>query len=375
MLEVRQTPMGGKLRDFLEVVDTIYKDDPTYIRPLDQELKDRLNPKKNPLFEHAEGAIFTAHKQGKCVGRITAQVDREHLARYKDDTGFFGFFDTVDDEEVARELLGRAESWLRDRGMKKARGPYSLSINEEIGCLVEGFEHPPVVMMPHHRKYQGSLIEKSGYAKEKDVFAWRYSVGELNPRTKRGHDEIKALPEVTSRPIDLKKIDADVDVMMDIFNDAWSENWGFVPPTRNEVRKLAADFKMLLIPEITRIASIDGEPAAVAVALPNINELIPDLNGKLFPFGLLKLLYRLKVKGPASGRMLILGIKKKYRHVRKYAALSAYLYAEMNNGGRDVGMTWGELGWTLEDNGPMNVAIKALGGQKYKTYRVYSKAL
>ena len=375
MVEIRQTPMGGPLKDFLNVVNYIYKDDPSYVRPLDQELKDRLSPKKNPFFEHGEGAIFTAHRNGMCVGRITAQIDRGHLDRYNDETGFFGFLDTTDDEEVARELLARAESWLRGKGMKRARGPLSLSINEELGCLIDGFDTPPYLLMPHHRPYQAALIEKAGYAKEKDFFAWHYTVGEPNARVKKAQADVKAMPEVTSRMVSMKHVERDVAIIVDIFNDAWSDNWGFVPSTKNEVRKMASDFKMILIPEITRITSIDGEPAAVAIALPNLNELTKDLGGKLFPFGLAKLLYRLKVKGPKTARLVILGIRKKYRHVRKYAGLSAYLYAEMNDSGRKIGMTEGELGWTLEDNGPVNVGIKVMGGRVYKKYRLFSKSI
>jgi hypothetical protein len=339
------------------------------------DLKERLNPKKNPFFEHADGVIFTAHRDGKCVGRVTAQVDREHLARYKDDVGFFGFLDTIDDADVARELLGRAEAWLKDHGMKKARGPISLSINEEIGCLVEGFDAPPVILNPHHRPYQGGLIEKAGYVKAKDVFGWRYEVGEPNARVKKAQKDIRAMPEVTVRHLSKKDIDRDVALTLDIFNDAWSDNWGYVPATKREADKMAADLKMFLIPEITVLVLIDGEPAAVAIGLPNINELIVDLHGKLFPFGLPKLLYRLKVEGPKSGRLILLGIKKKFRMQRKYAALSLFLYAEMNDGARRVGMTWGELGWTLEDNAAVNAGIRMMGAKKYKTYRVYEKAL
>jgi hypothetical protein len=375
MLEIRQVPMGGDVRDFLDVVSYIYKDDPAFIRPLDQDLKDRLNPKKNPLFDHAEGTIFLAYRNGKCVGRITATIDREHLERHRDSTGFWGFFDTVDDPEVARELLARAEAWLRGKGMTRARGPISMSINEELGCLVEGFDTPPVFMNPHHRPYQGGLIEGAGYTKLKDFFGWHYVVGELNARAKRGYDEISALPEVKSRPVSMKDMERDVGIIVDVFNDAWSDNWGFVPATKNEVRKMASDFKLILEPGITRIVTIDGEPAAVAVALPNLNELARDLKGKLFPTGLFKLLYRLKVQGPKSARLLILGIRKKYRHVRKYAGLSAFLYAELNDNGKKLGIEWGELGWTLEDNGPVNAGIRMMGAKPYKKYRVFDKAL
>jgi len=375
MLEIRQTPMGGELRDFLDVVDVIYKDDPRYIRPLDMDLKDRLNPKKNPFFEHADGVIFTAHRHGKCVGRVTAQIDREHLKRHKDDVGFFGFLDTVDDPEVARQLLARAEAWLKERGMKTARGPFSLSINEEIGCLVEGFDSPPVLLNPHHRPYQGGLIEQAGYTKAKDVYGWRYEVGEPNARVKKAQEDIRAMPEVTVRQLSKKHIDRDVAMTLEIFNDAWCENWSYVPATKAEADKMAADMKLFLVPEITVLVLIDGEPAAVAIALPNINELISDMRGKLFPFGLPKLLYRLKVEGAKSGRLLLLGIKKKFRLQRKYAALSLFLYAEMNDGGKRAGMSWGELGWTLEDNAAVNAGIRMMGAKKYKTYRVYEKSL
>lgn len=375
MVEIRQTPMGGDLKDFLNVVDTIYRDDPRYIRPLDMDLSDRLNPKKNPFFEHADGVIFTAHRSGKCVGRVTAQIDREHLARHKDDVGFFGFLDTIEDEEVAKALLEKAEAWLKDRGMKTVRGPMSLSINEEIGCLVDGFETPPVLMNPHHRPYQGGLIEKAGYQKAKDVWGWRYEVGEPNARVKKAQEDIRAMPEVKIRKLSKANIDADVATTLDIFNEAWHDNWGFVPATPKEADKMASDFKLFLVPDITVIVEIDGKPAAVAIALPNVNELISDMKGKLWPFGLPKLLYRLKVEGAKSGRLILLGIKKEFRQNRKYAALSLMLYAEMNDGGKKAGMTWGELGWTLEDNSAVNAGIRMMGAKKYKTYRVYEKSL
>jgi hypothetical protein len=374
-IEIREVSPGGNLKDFLGVVSRIYRGDPAFTRPLDQDLKDRLHPKKNPFFEHGEAAVFTAHAGGDCLGRITASIDREHLRRYKDDTGFWGFLDTVDEPEVANGLLAKAEAWLRSRGMRRARGPISISINEEIGCLIDGFDTPPFIYMPHHRPHQSKLIEGAGYAKEKDVIAWSYVVGDLNARTKKARDQIKSMPEVTARMVSYKDMDRDVALFMDIFNDAWSDNWGFVPATPAEVRKTASDFKLFLIPEITRIVSIDGEPAAVAIAVPNLNALVGDMKGKLFPFGIFKLLYRLKVVGPKSARVMILGIRKKWRHVKKYAGLSVFLYGELNDSGRRIGMTHGELGWTLEDNAPVNMGIRLMGGSPYKRYRIFQKAL
>jgi len=259
--------------------------------------------------------------------------------------------------------------------MKRMRGPISMSINEELGCLVDGFDTPPMILMQHHRPYQGGLIEKAGLAKVKDVYAWRYTVGEVPPRAQRAHDEIDALPEVKSRHIDMKNLEADLRVVMDVFNDAWMDNWSFVPFTEAELIKMGEDLKMIAIPELSLITEVDGEPAGVAIALPNINELIRDMDGKLFPGGIAKLLWRLKVVGPKTARLAILGIRRKYRNVRKYAGLSAYVYTKMNRAGRDIGIQWGELSWTDEDNGPVNVGIKFMGGKIYKRYRVYERTL
>lgn len=371
---IRETPIGGDLRDFLEVVDDIYADDPKYVRPLDMDLKQRLSP-KNPFFEHGEGTVFTAYRDGKCVGRCTAQIDRLHLERYNDQTGFFGFLDTVDDPSVANELLEAARNWLAKRGMKRIRGPISLSVNEELGCLVEGFDTPPMIMMPHHRPYQSALIEKAGLTKIKDMFAWRYDVGDIPPRARKAHDEIAKLPEIKSRTIDKSNVERDVRVVMDIYNDAWNQNWGYVPLTEGELKKMAEDLKMILVPELTVITEIDGEAAAIALALPNVNEVIQDFGGKLFPLGLPKLLWRLKVKNPRTARLIILGIRKKYRQQRKYAALSIYLYTRMHDAGKKLGYTGGELSWTLEDNGPVNAGIQFMGGKLYKRYRLFEREI
>ncbi|MDI1433217.1 hypothetical protein [Polyangium sorediatum] len=362
-------------RDFLDVAREIYADDPAWVRPLDMDIEDRLDRKKNPFFDHGDAQAFVAYRDGRRVGRITAQIDHTHLERHKDAAGFFGFLDTLDDPEVARALLEKAADWNRARGMKLLRGPISLNINEELGCLVEGFDTPPMIMMPHHRPYQGGLIEQAGLAKLKDFYAWTYDVGSVPTRAQKAHDEVLGMPEVTVRHLDPAHFGEEVRVLMDIFNDAWSDNWGFVPLSERELAKMAADMKLILFPEITYLVSIDGEPAAVALALPNINEVIRDFDGKLFPFNVAKLLYRLRVKGPKSGRLIILGIKKKYRHVRKYAGLSAFLYVAMNRSAHLLGLERGELSWTLEDNAAINAGIRLMGGRIYKKYRVYQREL
>lgn len=370
-VEIREVPLGGKLHDFLNVVDYIYRQDLHYVRPLDFELKDRLSP-KNPLFEHAEGTIFTAHRNNFCVGRITVQIDQEHLARHRDDAGFFGFFDTIDDPEVARALLDRARRWLADRGMKRIRGPM-LSVNDEIGCLVEGFESPPMLMMPHHRPYQGPLIEKAGLSRIKTLYAWRYEVGNVKRRVQQARDDILAMPEVSCRNVNMNNLEGDTRIMMDIYNDAWSEHWGFVPLTNNQRTKMAKDLRLIVRPELTQLAFIHGEPAGVAVAIPNLNEVIRDFRGKLFPMGLPKLIYRLKIQRPETARLWFLGIRKKFRVDRRYAGLSACLYAQLNEAGQRLGVRWGELSWTDEANGPVNTAIKMMGGRIYKKYALYER--
>jgi hypothetical protein len=374
-VQIKQIPIGGDLRDFLDVVDTIYRDDPNYIRELDFDVKGRLTA-KHPFFEHGEATVFTAYRDGKCVGRCTAQIDRLHLERYKDDAGFFGFFDTIDDLEVARGLLDAAADWLRAKGMKRMRGPFMLNRNDQVGCLVEGFDDPPAVMMPHHRPYQGGLIEQAGVPKVKDAYAWRYKIGEVNKRAQKAYDEISALPEVKSRPMDTKNVERDVRIVVDIFNDAWQDDWYYIAFTEAEVKKFADDFKLVLVPEITLITEVEGEPAGVAFAVPNLNEAIRHIkNGKLFPTGIFKLLWYGKIKRPKSARLIILGIRKKYRHVKKYGALSAYMYVELNNCAHRAGFEWGELSFTMEDNHPVNVGIKAMGGKLYKRYRFFEREL
>jgi hypothetical protein len=373
-IEIRQHAPGSKLKDFLSVVDTIYRDDRAFVRPLDMDMGDRLSL-KNPFFEHGEAMLFTAYQNGQCVGRISASIDRLHLDKYKDGAGFFGFFDTIEDQAVANQLLEAAATWLRQRGSTTMRGPLSLSINEELGCLIQGFETPPMPYMPHHRPYQSKLIEGAGLVKQKDFYAWRYVPDQLAKRVEKAHAEIAAMPNVTARPIDLKNLKRDIGIVMAIHEDAWAENWGAVGFTAAELKKMAADFRLIMQPELTVLVEIDGRPAAFALALPNVNEMIGDLHGKLFPFGLIKLIYRLKVRGARSARLALLGVEKEFRTQRKYAGLSAFLYAQMHIAGKKLGIEWGELSWTVEDNGAVNAGIRRMGAQIYKRYRVYERAL
>lgn len=374
-IEIREHRAGEGLRDFIQAGYEVFRGDPAWIPPLEMEIKDRLTPGKNPFFEHAQGATWTAHDNGRVVGRISAQVDDEHLRIHKDEAGFFGFFDTIDDPEVAAKLVDAAAGWLKKRGMKTMRGPFSLNINEEAGLLIEGFEHPPVIMMPHSRRYQSALAASSGLEKCKDLWAWRYEVGEISKRAEKAWADIKALPEVKLRSVDKSKMESELRIVMDIFNDAWADNWGFVPATEAEIKKIAKDMKLVLDEDLAFIAEVSGKPLGMCICMPNINEAIGDLNGKLFPLGIPKILWRMKVKGPKWGRLMLLGIKRELRGVKKYGGLSMAMYVELAKRGTAKGYRWGELSWTLEDNHPINLGIKAMGARVYKKYRIYERDL
>jgi hypothetical protein len=375
VIEIRQHEPGKDLHDFMRVPFRLFAGDPVWVPPLDFMVREQLSPSKNPFFQHAEAALFTAHRDGELVGRISAQIDAEHQRRWNDKVGFFGFFDTIDDPNVARELLEQAAQWLRARGMQRMRGPLSFSINEEVGVLVEGFDTPAMLLMGHHTRYQAKLLETCGLTKVKDFFAWSYAVGDLPPRALKARQEIAALPEVRLRVIDRKNMTDELRGMLEIQDDAWRDNWGHVSLTAAEGQAAVDTLKLIIEPELAIYAEINGKRAGMAIAVPNLNEAIADLHGKLLPFGWAKLLYRLKVKKPKSARLILLGIKKEYRHVRRYGALALALVAEIQTRGRRIGIQRGELSWTLEDNTPVNLLIRSVRGELYKKYRLYEQAL
>jgi GNAT superfamily N-acetyltransferase len=372
-VEIRQHRPGKDLKDFIRVAFDIYADDPAWVAPLNMEITDRLTPGKNPFFEHAEVALFTAWRDGKAVGRISAQIDHEHLRIHGDNAGFFGFFDTIDDQEVASALVEAAEHWLANRGMSVIRGPFSLSINEEPGLLVEGFDKPPTIMSPHHRDYQGRLAEGAGLVKVKDCYGWWYDVA-MAPRAQRAWEMIAALPEVRFRTVNRDELDEEVHEILGVFNDAWRNNWGFVPATDAEAKKMAADLKLILN-DLSFFAEIDGQPVGICICPPNLNEVIYDFGGKLTPINLGKLVWRLKVKGPKSGRLMILGIRSELRGKKRYAPLAMAMIGELIRRGLRMGYEWAELGWTLEDNRLINAAIRSVGAKIYKRYRIYEKPI
>jgi hypothetical protein len=374
-VEIRQHSPGTNISDFIRAGHVVFASDPNWVPPLHFDLRDRLSPAKNPFFKRGEAMLFTAWRGEQLVGRCSAQIDHEHLRVHRDGAGFFGFFDTVDDIEVARALLDSASNWLRVRGATRLLGPFSLYVNEEVGILIEGFEHPPVMMMAHSRAYQAALCDAAGLTKEKDLLAFRFDDPELPPRALRAWEDMKKLPEVRLRSIDLKNIEREVKVVMDIYNDAWTGKWGYVPALPEEVRQVGEHLKLIADPDIAFMAEVNGEPVGMCIMLPNVNEAIQDLNGKLLPFGFAKLLYRMKWKHPVSTRLMMLGIREDIRKQRRYGGLSAAMYVETAKRGLAKGYRWGELSWTREDDAPINLGIKMMGARVYKRYRVYQQPL
>ena len=366
-IEIRQHTPGNNVADFLNAAREVFREDPCWIPPLNIMMKDQLSP-KSPFFQHADVALFTARRGGRLVGRISAQIDREHLKRYGDDTGFFGFFDTIDDERVAQALLSRAKEWVADRGMKRIRGPLSLSINQELGTLVEGFDTPPMVMMPHSRPHQDRVLQACGLSKAKDLLAWRFDVRpELPARCVRAFDAMRELG-VTFRQA---RLDKEIDELVRIQDDAWKHNWGHVSMTPAEARQLRNELKLVVDPTVTIVVEVEGEIAGMALSVPNLNELIDGFQGTLSPLKAARLLWGLKVRRPKSARVAMLGLREGIRKQKKYMPLALALITELNRRGWERGYEWSELSWTLEDNGPVNTLIKTAGGKLYKRYRIY----
>jgi hypothetical protein len=362
------------LQDFIELPYRLYAGDPHFVPPLRLERREMLSPAKNPFFEHAEVALFLARCQGRVVGRISAQMDREHEKRQRDGAGFFGFFESEPDPEVAGALLDAAEGWLRARGARLSRGPYCFNINGESGLLVEGFDSPPYLMMGHNPSWYPALLEAHGYAKAKDLYAWIYRVGEIPSEIVDIAEKVRAHPGLTIRSADRRALLRDVHIFMEVFNSAWSENWGFVPLTEREIEKMAKDLSLILEPDMALIAELDGRPAAIVLALPNVHEAMRDLGGRLFPFGLFKLYWRMKRRKVRSARLVLLGIRREFRG-SAFGGLSILLYVESHRRAKALGMTEGELSWTLEDNDRINRGIELMGGRRYKTYRIYERLL
>jgi hypothetical protein len=364
---------ASAMGDFIAVPRGIFESDPAWIQPLTLERRLHLSGRSNPYFQHARWQAWTAWREGAPVGRISAQIDTLHLDRYRDATGFFGMLDAEDSQETFGTLLEIAERWLSEHGMRRIRGPFNLSINQEMGVLVDGFNTSPFFMMGHARPYYGTRIENAGYHKATDALA--YSIA-----PDFGSEAMRRLIAATAhrvsvRPLDLTRFDAELSLLRDIFNDAWAENWGFVPFTDAEFADLGRAFRFLVDADMIQIAEVDGEAAAFMVVLPNINEAIRGLHGSLFPAGWAKLLWRLKVRYPRTFRVPLMGVRRKFQRSRLGTALAFHVIeaarpSVVRHDAKEI-----ELSWILEDNAGMRSIIESIGGRAYKRYRVYERNL
>ncbi len=366
----------AQLDRFIRLPDRLNAGDPNYVTPLLMERRQALSPGGNPYFEHAEVQFWLARRDGRDVGRISAQIDQlSPTEPGRPPAGHFGLIAAEDDAAVFAALLQTAEDWLRTRGCGRAVGPMNLSINEEVGLLIDGFDTPPMVMMGHDPRYAAARIEAQGYAKAKDVYAYLCRAKDDLPepvlrRIRRGVPKGLKL-----RQLDMKRYDAEVATLTEILNDAWSHNWGFTPTTEAETRALAKALKSVIDPTLVWFAEIDGEAAGVIVYLPNVNEAITGLKGRLLPFGWARLLWRLKVRRVKSVRVPLMGVKKKFHRDRRGQLLPFLMIDLGARRARALGYERYELSWILEDNLPMRRISDAIGATVYKTYRIYEKAL
>jgi len=369
--------VGKADRDkFINLPLKVFANDPVFVPQLHFERAEHINPKKNPFFDHADVQLFVAERDGYVVGRISAQVNHLHIDVYNDATGQFGFLDAIDDGDVFAALLEKAAQWLAERGMKRMQGPFNFSINEETGVLIDGFDTPPSIMMPHSLPCYKSHLEAHGLTKAKDVIAYDFNLKLELPRAMAMMvRKAKRSKDFTIRPASKKHLARDLDIIMDIFNDAWSQNWNFVPWTKAEITALGEALKVLVSEDYIAIASYKGEPVAMSVTLPNINDWIKDLNGRLLPFGLIKLVWRLFMTTPQNVRMPLMGVRKEFHGTPVGSALALMVIDQIMQDHKKRGVKRGELSWILEDNMPMRNVIEGLGGEPYKIYRVYEQAI
>jgi hypothetical protein len=364
------------LKRFLGVPAGIYAGDRAWVQPLRFERLEHLDPRKNPYFATAEVAYWTARRNGQHVGRISAQVNRAHLERHKDATGHFGFLDAIDDPGVFLALTAAAEAWLRQRGLERVVGPFSLSVNDESGLLIDGFDTPPYLMMGHARPYYAQHLEACGYRKAVDLIAYLFDMASEPPAAvTKTIERLRRQSDVRIRPFDMGRYREEVETIAEIFNDAWADNWSFVPLSPPDIAFLAKNLRPLVSPGHAAIAELDGEAVAMAVTLPNVNEAIADLGGRLLPFGWAKLLWRLKVRGTKTARLALMGVRRRFQNGPLGAALALGVIDSVRRYHASQGTNWGELSWVLEDNTRVRRIIEMSGASPYKTYRMYEKGL
>lgn len=372
-MSVEIIPVGSKaeMDRFIRLPARLYRGDPHFVPPLLLERSEALSPKKNPYFQHAEAQFFLARRGGRDLGRISAQID---TLVGDPEVGHFGMIAAEDDAEVFAALFDAAETWLGSRGRKKVLGPFNLSINEETGLLVDGFDTPPMMFMGHDPQYAGARIEARGYAKAKDLIAYLYDLEHELPKAARRLIDRRKPEAMIVRHLDMRRYDQEFANITAVFNDAWSQNWGFIAFTPAEILHMARSLKPIIDPSCVAIVEMNGEAVGFGITLPNLNEAIADFGGRLLPFNWIKLLWRLK-RGTRTGRTPLMGVRRSYSGGLLGGLVPFLIMDSMRKGLRARGMEKVELSWILEDNRPMRHIIESLGAIPYKTYRVYGKTL
>jgi len=369
MSEIKVTPVNSQyeLKQFIKFPWEIYKDSPNWIPPLIQERKAILNRNKNPFFLHSEMELFIAWKNEKPVGRIAAIKNDRHNKYHNENAGFLGFFESINCQETAGRLFDSAAEWLRLKGLTRILGPANPSSNNDWGLLTEGFEYPPAFMMPYNPEYYLKLFENYGFQKAKDLLGYKLSreIITKSEKIKRIVDLTKERYKIKIKQIDLKNFDEELEKVKFVYNKAWAPNWGFVPFTDEEITAVANDLKKLIDPRLVLFAEVDGEPVGFSLTMLDYNYILNKMNGKMFPFGFLKLFT--ERKNIQWARILTLGIIPEYRK----RGVDALLYWELLNNGVGMGLQYAEASWILEDNEMMNNAVLNLGGKLYKKYRIY----
>jgi len=375
-LSIRPIQSKADRKAFVDFAWEVYRDDPAWIPPLKDEVHGLLNPKKNPWFEHARAQLWLAERGGRIVSRISAQVDDLVLEHMGQGTGQWGMFEALD-AEAAAALIQTAEDWLREQRMTRSLGPFSLSIWDEPGLEIEGFEEPPTVMMGHHRPDYEKWVEAAGYGKSKDLLTYEVDITNWSDPT---ISRLIAMGEkndrIRIRMVDKSRFDEEARVILGLLNDAWSDNWGFVPLTESEIAYAGKKLKPIIYKELVRIAEYDGEPVAFMITIPDMNALIKDLNGELFPINWAKLLWRLRRPRTERARVPLMGVARKF-HGSRLASQLAFMLIEFTR--RDAvgtyGIKTGEFGWILEDNKGMLSIAELPGARINHRFRIYEKAL
>ncbi len=374
---LRVEPIGRRDLDrFIRLPARLYNGARGFVAPLLMERREALRPDKNPYFRHGAAQFWLAWRGQRVVGRISAQIDQLYLQRHGADAGHFGFLDAEDDAEVFRALLNAAERWLAERGMRRMLGPLSLSSNEECGLLVDGFDAAPMLMMGFAPPYAARHLSTIGARKAKDLVAYDLVIPDPSPAAiQRRIAKLGTWRRVVVRPLDMSRYDAELMTVIDIFNDAWSDNWGFVPFTEHEMRHAASSMRPLIRPDLVWLGELDGDIAGMIVCLPNLSEAIAGLNGRILPFGWIKLLWRLRIAGLRTGRVLLMGLRKRHQRSAVGTVLLYALIERLRVGMLRVGFRRIEMSWVLEDNKPMRRIIEDVGGRVYKTYRIFEKEI